>query len=67
MSELTLSELLSSASPQPEDVNVPEEAPLTPIPTSPSSTTRTVAIIKTHALDHRFDIEQRISEAGFEV
>ncbi|KAI0917256.1 hypothetical protein AcW2_007438 [Taiwanofungus camphoratus] len=67
MSELTLSELLSSASPQPEDVNVPEEAPLTPIPTSPSSTTRTVAIIKTHALDHRFDIEQRISEAGFEI
>lgn len=29
--------------------------------------TRTVAIIKTHALDHRFDIEPRISEAGFEV
>ncbi|KAI0702300.1 hypothetical protein BC835DRAFT_1220002, partial [Cytidiella melzeri] len=28
---------------------------------------RTVAIIKSHALDHRFDIEQRISEAGFEI
>ena len=29
--------------------------------------TRTVAIIKNHALDHRFDIEQRIHEAKFEV
>lgn len=29
--------------------------------------TRTVAIIKPHAMDHRFDIESRISEAGFEV
>ncbi|KAI0786831.1 hypothetical protein C8Q75DRAFT_720259 [Abortiporus biennis] len=29
--------------------------------------TRTVAIIKTHALEHRFEIEQRISEAGFEI
>lgn len=38
------------------------------IPTSPSgATTRTVGIIKNHALDHRFDIEHRISEAGFEV
>ncbi|KAI0076701.1 hypothetical protein K474DRAFT_1198308 [Panus rudis PR-1116 ss-1] len=41
--------------------------------TSPSSNastakrTRTVAIIKTHALEHRFDIEPRISEAGFEI
>ncbi|EIN12745.1 hypothetical protein PUNSTDRAFT_97596 [Punctularia strigosozonata HHB-11173 SS5] len=38
---------------------------------SPSShsvpLTRTVAMIKTHALHHRFDIETRISEAGFEV
>ena len=30
-------------------------------------TTRTVAIIKTHALPHRFDIEHRILEASFEV
>lgn len=30
-------------------------------------TTRTVAIIKTHALQHRFDIEKRIQEASFEV
>jgi hypothetical protein len=29
--------------------------------------TRTVAIIKHHALQHRFDIETRIAEAGFEV
>ncbi|KZT73714.1 nucleoside diphosphate kinase, partial [Daedalea quercina L-15889] len=29
--------------------------------------TRTVAIIKPHALPHRFDIEHRISEAGFEI
>lgn len=29
--------------------------------------TRTVAIIKHHALNHRFDIELRISDAGFEV
>ncbi|KAF9533126.1 hypothetical protein CPB83DRAFT_805989 [Crepidotus variabilis] len=29
--------------------------------------TRTVAIIKTHALNHRFDIERRIQEASFEI
>ena len=29
--------------------------------------TRTLAIIKTHALAHRFDIERRIQEASFEV
>lgn len=29
--------------------------------------TRTVAIIKHHALQYRFDIETRIAEAGFEV
>jgi len=29
--------------------------------------TRTVAIIKNHALTHRFDIEPRILEASFEV
>ncbi|KAH9854639.1 hypothetical protein C2E23DRAFT_59143 [Lenzites betulinus] len=35
---------------------------------SPSSPpTRTVAIIKNHALNHRFDIELRISDAGFEI
>lgn len=32
-----------------------------------TATTRTVAIIKTHALKHRFDIEPRILEAGFEI
>ncbi|KAH9922832.1 uncharacterized protein BXZ73DRAFT_91547 [Epithele typhae] len=35
---------------------------------SPVSTpTRTVAIIKHHALASRFEIEQRLSEAGFEI
>ena len=29
--------------------------------------TRTVAIVKNHALQHRLDIEPRIFEAGFEV
>ena len=32
-----------------------------------TSCTMTVAMIKHHALDHRFDIERRISEEGFEV
>jgi hypothetical protein len=35
--------------------------------TSKQPLTRTVAIIKPHALQHRFDIEHRIQEAGFEV
>jgi hypothetical protein len=41
----------------------------TPTPTSPlvNAATRTVAIIKTHAVDHRFEIEHRITEAKFEV
>jgi hypothetical protein len=40
----------------------------TPTPTSPlMNRTRTVAIIKPHAVDHRFEIEHRISEAKFEV
>ncbi len=29
--------------------------------------TRTVAIIKSHALHYRFDVERRIQEASFEV
>ncbi|KAM6494337.1 hypothetical protein JOM56_010698 [Amanita muscaria] len=41
------------------------------LPTSPSplhaAITRTVAIIKNHALQHRFDIERRIQEASFEI
>ena len=46
----------------------PGEVPTTPLLNSPvSKSTRTVAIIKNHALNHRFDIELRISEAGFEV
>jgi len=39
----------------------------TPGPQLSSFPTRTVAIIKTHALVHRFDIERRIQEASFEV
>ncbi|KAH9980204.1 hypothetical protein BGW80DRAFT_1454717 [Lactifluus volemus] len=40
----------------------------TPIPGSPLvSSTRTVAIIKPHALDHRFEIEHKITEAKFEI
>ncbi|KAH9947582.1 hypothetical protein B0H21DRAFT_737890 [Amylocystis lapponica] len=42
----------------------PKEHPSTPLA---EKTTRTVAIIKPHALNNRFDIEQRISEAGFEI
>ena len=40
-----------------------------PEPLSPLSAavSRTVAIIKNHALHHRFDIERRIQEASFEV
>jgi nucleoside diphosphate kinase len=34
---------------------------------SSHSITRTVAIIKTHALNHRLDIEPRIYQAGFEI
>ncbi|KAI0770258.1 hypothetical protein C8Q74DRAFT_1201520 [Fomes fomentarius] len=45
----------------------PSQAPgeITSSPGSP--TTRTVAIIKNHALNHRFEIEPRISDAGFEI
>ncbi|KAH9049841.1 hypothetical protein EDB84DRAFT_1585306 [Lactarius hengduanensis] len=32
-----------------------------------ASSSRTVAIIKPHALDHRFEIEHRITEAKFEI
>ena len=34
---------------------------------SRSRLTRTVAIIKNHALEHRMSIEERIQKAGFEV
>ncbi|EGN97859.1 hypothetical protein SERLA73DRAFT_168981 [Serpula lacrymans var. lacrymans S7.3] len=34
---------------------------------SPAAVTRTVAIIKNHALQNRLDIEPRILEAGFEI
>ncbi|KAI0354916.1 hypothetical protein OH77DRAFT_371468 [Trametes cingulata] len=38
-----------------------------PVSSPLSAPTRTVAIIKHHALNHRFDIELRISDAGFEI
>lgn len=47
------------ATPSPELVQS-SISPLSPI-------SRTVAIIKTHALHHRFDIERRIQEASFEI
>ncbi|KAH8104595.1 hypothetical protein BXZ70DRAFT_921618 [Cristinia sonorae] len=56
---------MSSAPSSPGSGNSPLDASAS---SSPSSRrTRTVAIIKPHALDHRFDIELRISEAGFEI
>ncbi|KAJ3747195.1 hypothetical protein DFH05DRAFT_1392857 [Lentinula detonsa] len=45
-----------------EESSVPL-APATPQP----KITRTVAIIKNHALGHRFDIESKIQEASFEI
>jgi hypothetical protein len=44
-----------------------EQDPTSPAEDPPHVISRTVAIIKTHALDHRLDIEPRIYEAGFEV
>ncbi|KAH9969681.1 hypothetical protein BC827DRAFT_1120661 [Russula dissimulans] len=45
-----------------------DRSPSTPTPTSPlANATRTVAIIKHHAVDHRFEIEHRITEAKFEI
>ena len=49
---------------------VPSTLTQEPLQNSTSSltpVTRTLAIIKTHALAHRFDIERRIQEASFEV
>ena len=58
----------------PEEHDFPPPTRVTPSPelvqssiSSLSLITRTVAIIKTHALHHRFDIERRIQEASFEV
>lgn len=49
-----------------DNVNATPE-PLRSSTSSLTPITRTVAIIKTHALPHRFDIERRIQEASFEV
>ena len=53
------------SSPQPS-AHLDEDSVHTPPSISPS-TTRAVAIIKNHALQHRLSIEPRIYEAGFEV
>ncbi|KAI0755011.1 hypothetical protein C8Q80DRAFT_1094786 [Daedaleopsis nitida] len=45
----------------------PNQAPGEILSSPGSPTTRTVAIIKNHALNHRFEIEPRISDAGFEI
>ncbi|KAI0632075.1 hypothetical protein C8Q77DRAFT_1158750 [Trametes polyzona] len=45
----------------------PTQAPGEIVSSPSSPPTRTVAIIKHHALNHRFDIELRISDAGFEI
>ncbi|KAF9475651.1 hypothetical protein BDN70DRAFT_923851 [Pholiota conissans] len=47
--------------------NVATSEPLQASVSSSSPITRTVAIIKPHALRHRFDIERRIQEASFEI
>ncbi|TFK52424.1 hypothetical protein OE88DRAFT_1795516 [Heliocybe sulcata] len=54
----------SRASPQPPTPS----RELDSVPTSPIGyPTRTVAIIKNHALEHRLEIEPRILEASFEI
>lgn len=46
---------------------VQHESPVEELPSPAAKRTRTVAIVKNHALDHRFDIEMKMTEAGFEV
>ncbi|GBE85018.1 predicted protein [Sparassis crispa] len=60
-----MSALGSTTSPPPLENEALEETSINP--PQNSRITRTVAIIKTHALEHRFEIEHRISEAGFEI
>ncbi|CAA7261585.1 unnamed protein product [Cyclocybe aegerita] len=45
----------------------PKMVPRLSSSTATTPITRTVAIIKTHALTYRFDIEKRIQEASFEI
>ncbi|KAH0832325.1 hypothetical protein J3R83DRAFT_13338 [Lanmaoa asiatica] len=52
---------VSSTLLQPRDLDHVHSSP------SPSTLTRTVAIIKTHALEQRLEIEPRILEANFEI
>ncbi|KDR82820.1 hypothetical protein GALMADRAFT_220820 [Galerina marginata CBS 339.88] len=50
-----------------DGTRTPEPLGLQTSTSSLTSVTRTVAIIKPHALAHRFDIEKRIQEASFEI
>ncbi|KAG6854655.1 hypothetical protein C0991_003303 [Blastosporella zonata] len=57
------------SSPPSHDTLYAEDSPAMMLQRSPSNypITRTVAIIKPHALEYRFEIEQRIQEASFEI
>lgn len=48
----------------PFSLYIMSSVPLSPVP---SPVTRTLAIIKAHAVKHRLTIERRIVEAGFEI
>ncbi|KAG6909149.1 hypothetical protein DXG01_001901 [Tephrocybe rancida] len=59
----------SSPPPGDEGLYAAEDSNTLTVQHSPSNypITRTVAIIKPHALQHRFEIERRIQEASFEI
>ncbi|KAI0315806.1 hypothetical protein OF83DRAFT_321579 [Amylostereum chailletii] len=60
--------LLSPSSPSASYDGALSPTLVSSVPGSPRALpTRTVAIIKPHALEHRFDIEHRITEASFEI
>jgi len=81
VNNITVTSDMSGASlspPPPEDSEfydvheqgIPVMSPDTPVSRSLSTSsplTRTVAILKTHALQDRLDIEPRLLEANFEV
>lgn len=46
---------------------VQTQSPVESYASPPGRCTRTVAIVKNHALEHRLEIESRMTEAGFEV
>ncbi|KAJ7069700.1 hypothetical protein C8F01DRAFT_1113639 [Mycena amicta] len=57
---------MSSSPPLSPETYGDEQGEAGPLPPS-NVPTMTVAMIKTHALEHRFDIEKRIQEASFEI